>query len=206
MTTPSQADATFNTAHKVAAAWEGGLSNDIDDRGGITNFGISIVFLQDFASSQKHRDVLDQMGVILPVTAETIRKLTFDQAKAIHKLAFWVESGISELPAPMAFALYDFAMNAGPSAAIKVLQRALNVHGGKCSVDGKLGPITRAAAQGAMNNVRSVVDSIYTYRLKYYTDIVEKRPSQAKYLQGWKNRNAASLRACKEFMQEYGHA
>lgn len=202
----SQSDAIFNAAHAVAAAWEGGLCDDPDDRGRITNFGISIVFLRDFASTQKHRDVLDQMGVILPVTDNTIRALSFDQAKAIHKLAFWLESGISELPAPMAFALYDFAMNAGPSAAIKVLQRALNVHGARCSVDGKLGPITYAAAQATMNTVRSLVDSIYTHRLKYYTDIVEKRPGQSKFLQGWKNRNAASLRACKQCMQEYGYA
>lgn len=196
------ADTTFNAAHALAAQWEGGLSDHPSDPGGITNHGISLRFLQDFAASQQHRDLLDQLGVILPVTGGTIRQLNVNQAKSIHKMAFWQEPALHLLPEAQGFALYDFSMNAGPHAAGKILQRALNAHGAKLTVDGKIGPNSRAAAEAQGNNA-SIIDSIYAGRAAYYQAIVSKTPSSTVFLRGWLNRNAASLRACKEFME--GH-
>jgi len=53
----------------------------------ITNHGVSLEFLREFAKKQSNLDFLDRIGVLLPVTPNTIRNLAPDQAKAIFKIA-----------------------------------------------------------------------------------------------------------------------
>ena len=70
----------FSIAHAFTAKWEGGLSDDAADSGGLTKFGVDLAMMQDIASTQAGRDTLDRMGIILPVTRNTIKNLTETQA------------------------------------------------------------------------------------------------------------------------------
>ena len=83
----------FSIAHKFTRTWEGGESDDAADSGGFTKFGVSTAFLTDIASTQAGRDVLNSMGVILPVTRNTIRNLTESLAASLFRWQMWPRTG-----------------------------------------------------------------------------------------------------------------
>jgi len=185
----------FSIAHKFTAKWEGGLSDDAADRGGLTNYGVSIEFLKDFASEYDNRLKLQSLGVSpLPVTRSTIKNLTQEQASAIFRHAFWTPLNLDDLPLQMGVLLYDAAVNSGRSQSVKLAQRGYNAcvtYGTKLVVDGKLGPLTRAAL--SKTNTKPVRQAIITARENFYKEIVRNKPSQYVFLNGWLNR-AADLR------------
>ena len=180
----------FSIAHKFTAKWEGGLSDDAADRGGLTNYGVSIEFLKDFASDSDNRVKLISLGVHpLPVTRSTIKYLTEEQAKFIFRLEFWSPLHLDDLPLQIAVLLYDAAVNSGRSQSVKLAQRGYNAcvtYGTKLTVDGKLGPLTRAAL--SKTNTKPVRQAIITARENFYKDIVRNKPSQYVFLDGWLNR------------------
>lgn len=177
----------FTTAHNFVAKWEGGLSDDAADRGGLTHWGVSFVFLSDFA--KQHSQWLQEIGVHpLPVNRETIRNLTKDQAQRIFKKEFWDPLQLDDMPVQMACLLYDAAVNSGTRQSVKLAQRGYNAArvGTPLDVDGKYGPKTRAALLD--HNTPVVWQGIIAARKNYYAEIVRKRPSQAVFLKGWHNR------------------
>jgi lysozyme family protein len=99
---------------------EGGLVDNPNDPGGLTNFGIS----------QRAYPSLD------------IRNLTSLQAMALYHKDYWTPIHGDELPDPVSFALLDYAANSGVHGAIAGLQRALGL-----APDGVMGPQTIAACQ-----------------------------------------------------------
>ncbi len=99
---------------------EGGYSNDPNDPGGETNWGIS---------KRSYPDV-------------DIKALTKAGAKAIYWRDFWSRIDADALPDGVAFQLFDFAVNSSPETAVRYFQRAIGV-----ADDGHFGPISRAAAQ-----------------------------------------------------------
>ena len=189
----------FDIAQDFTARWEGGLSDDKADRGGLTNYGVCIEFLKDFASSDDKRTFLASLGVHpLPVTRDTIRNLTIPQARAIFKREFWDSLHLDDMPIQMGVLLYDAAVNSGRSRSVKLAQRGFNAVSAQKSslaVDGILGPLTRAAL--ANNNTREVRSAIVTARENFYKDIVRNNASQYVFLKGWLNR-AADLRRYME--------
>jgi lysozyme family protein len=94
---------------------EGGYSHDPRDAGGETNFGIS---------KRSYPNV-------------DIKNLTRDGAIAIYARDYW--PGISQLNPPLAYQVFDFAVNAGKYRAIQFLQFVAGTH-----QDGVLGPATMA--------------------------------------------------------------
>lgn len=109
----------FNTAFDRLLGNEGGYSNNPNDPGGETNWGIS-------KRSYPHVD---------------IRNLTRDGAKAIYLADFWNRIHADELPQGAVFQAFDFAVNSGIETAVRKLQRAVGV-----ADDGHWGPVTHAAA------------------------------------------------------------
>jgi len=101
---------------------EGGarISNDLEDPGGVTKWGISQRAYPD----------------------ENIRALTEARARVLCRRDYWDACRCDELPPHVAIALADSAFNQGPATAIKLLQAALAL-----PVDGILGPKTLAAAR-----------------------------------------------------------
>jgi uncharacterized protein YgiM (DUF1202 family) len=82
--------------------WEGGLADNPNDPGGLTNFGIS----------QRSYHDLD------------IRNLTKEQAVAIYERDYWQASGADKLPWPLALIHLDSAVNAGVGKAQQWLQQS----------------------------------------------------------------------------------
>lgn len=109
---------------------EGGLSDHPDDPGKRTNMGVTQRTLDSVR--------IERPDLQLPATVD---ELTFAQVKTIFRVRYWDLIKGDELPGPLAFLLFDAAVNQGVGDAIRFLQRALSV-----KVDGVIGKITLAAA------------------------------------------------------------
>ena len=178
----------FAQAHAFTAQWEGGLTDHPNDKGGITKYGVSLAFLSDLAQTQAGRDVLDRMGIRLPVTRETIRALTPDHAASLFKWQFWDRLRCDDLQPRTALIIYDAAVNHGPARSVKLVQQACNIIStrDKLVVDGALGPLTRSALKA--NNTPTMHAQAIEQRRRFYRNIVDNNPSQAVFLRGWLNR------------------
>lgn len=178
----------FSDAHAFTAKWEGGLSDHPADRGGLTAYGASIAFVQGIAGTQAGRDFLQQIGIDLPVTRQRMRRITFEQARAMFRHEFWDALHLDDLPFRQAALLYDAAVNSGPAQAVRLSQRGYNrcvTHGVKLAVDGVLGPMTRKALQ---TDTDAVIRAIIQARRDFYESLAESRPDQRVFLKGWLNR------------------
>jgi lysozyme family protein len=149
---------------------EGPATNDPDDRGGRTAYGIS-----ERANPEAWAD-----GVVTEAEAREIyeRKYVkwpgFDKVSNIYLKA----------------QLVDFGVNSGPALATMKLQEILNTYewvNPKLKVDGALGP-------KSLNTMLQVGDAkwlnnqLVAARIKMLGRIVSKNPSQLKYINGWLNR------------------
>ena len=180
----------FSIAQKFTAKWEGGESDHPDDGGGLTKYGVSLRFLQELAAeSQANRDTLDRMGVILPVTRNTIRCLTETQAAGLFRWQMWNTLSLDLIPLRPAVVLYDAAVNSGPRQSVKFAQRGYNAcvtYGQPLDADGIMGPATRKAMQQA--DTEKIIMSMLDQREQFYRDLVAAKPSQEVFLKGWLNR------------------
>jgi len=98
------------------------------DPGGATNLGVTRATLARYRGRA--------------VTKSEVRSLSRREAAAIYRKFYWDAVRGDELPDGVDAAMFDHAVNSGPGAAIKTLQRALGL-----KADGKFGAITLAAAR-----------------------------------------------------------
>lgn len=136
-------------------------TDDPADRGGPTKWGITIPDLP------------------IGSTAETVQALTRERAVEIYRQKYILSPGFGTIPLPLRAQVVDCGVLHGVTTAVRMLQEALGV-----PVDGKLGPLTLRAVDGTPN----VGNKLAIVRLKYIARIVQKNPSQAKWLAGWVNR------------------
>jgi len=143
--------------------FEGGdrISNDPDDPGGLTKYGIS---------RAAHPSV-------------DVAALTEEEAKVIYFAEYWTTARCNELPEPLSQALFDFAVNAGPARAVFALQTVLKLLGADIKEDGWIGQRTIEAAWtvGAMDAARM----LQAARGGYYLGLRAAAPKNKKYLGGW---------------------
>ncbi|WP_338665010.1 glycosyl hydrolase 108 family protein [Pararoseomonas sp. SCSIO 73927] len=116
---------------------EGALVDHPSDPGGITNRGISL----RYAKSKGRLLDLDADG---DVDAADIRLITPAVAAEIYDADFYLKVRGPELPASIAIAAADAAVNCGPDRAIRWLQAAVGAR-----VDGALGPLTLVSVAAA---------------------------------------------------------
>ena len=147
----------FDEIIEVVLHHEGGYVNDPKDPGGETNFGIA---------KRSHPDV-------------DIKNLTKDGAKEIYKEHYWDKNKVESLPEQLRHIFFDMCVNQGKSRGVKILQRAATAKGKNLKVDGGLGPKTIAAMDGVE------LDRVRAYRIKYYADLVTRKPDLEKFYYGW---------------------
>lgn len=111
----------FDDAIAIVLKNEGGLVDDKNDAGKITNFGISFRFLKSIP-----QNLLQKYGVNdLPVSADTIRNLTVDQAKEIYRGEFWNSAPFGQIQnQECCNFIFDMAISMGIAEAVKCAQRA----------------------------------------------------------------------------------
>lgn len=109
----------FDKAVTMLLRHEGGYVNDPSDPGGETKYGIS---------KRSYPD-------------EKISDITKSRARDIYFKDYWQPCGCEELPSGIDIMIFDCAVNQGRSFAVRTLQHSVGT-----TVDGILGPKTRAAA------------------------------------------------------------
>jgi lysozyme family protein len=154
--------ADFRPAFEFMIQHEGGYVNDPADPGGETKWGIS---------KRSYKD-LDIAG------------LTQEDAAQIYLRDYWQPYPYGMLVSQVvANKVFDLAVNMGYHQAHCILQRAVNDCGGRVVVDGGLGPLTMAAVNAADPNI--LLEQIREFARRYYYELVAKRPSSKKFLNGW---------------------
>lgn len=151
----------------------GGYVDHPADRGGPTKYGITQATLEDVRGHA--------------VTADDVKALTEVTARAIYQERYWREPGFNRVrDETLQALLLDAAVNHGPRAAVRMLQRALGMHG-----DGIMGPLTLAAIPYI--DARVVALRLMAQRVRLYGAIITKDHSQAVFAAGWANRTAELL-------------
>lgn len=150
----------FDIAFDRLISHEGGYVNDPRDPGGETKFGIS---------KRSYPSV-------------NIAQLTREEAKEIYRRDFWDVLGEEAHPA-IKFQVFDFAVNAGISTAIRKLQSAIGV-----ADDGHWGPVSAAAVK------RMAINDVLMLFAAERLDYLRKLSTWTVYGSGWAGRIANNLR------------
>lgn len=159
-------DDKFRHAVEVVLKHEGGYVNNPADPGGETKYGIS-------KRSYPHLD---------------IKNLTKEQATQIYYDDWWQKYRYGEIKdLAVATKVFDLSVNMGPSAAHRILQRAVNfVSAAELKVDGILGPLTLAAVNAA--DPEKVLQMMRYKAAEYYHALAKRRAESRVFLLGWLNR------------------
>ena len=152
----------FDEIIEVVLKHEGGLVDDPDDPGGLTNYGISAKAYPN----------------------ENIKGLTVDRAKELYKRDYWDKFRVGSLSNRLRHIYVDMCINMGGGRAIKILQEACNSkNSNKIDVDGRIGSMTLKAAA-------SVEDfRLRSFRVLYYAELIAAKPKLAKFWVGWFRRS-----------------
>lgn len=154
----------WDRAFDLVLKSEGGYVNDNADHGGETNLGVTRAAWGEYKGR--------------PIRDGEMRALTRDMVKPFYKSRYWDKVRGDDLPAGLDYAVFDFAVNAGPGRAAKFLQRAVGV-----AEDGMIGPATMAAVQRA--NAAEVLAQFSAAKESFYKGLVDRDPAQRRFIKGW---------------------
>lgn len=149
--------------------FEGGYSNDPDDAGGETKYGIS---------KRSYPSI-------------NIAALTRSEAIEIYRRDYWNTLPPDGLPTLIAQKVFDLSVNMGKHRAILILQSAVNhiTAENPLTVDGRLGPNTLNAVNRQQATV--LLKAIKTEAANYYQSLASHHPAMNKFLRGWLRRALA---------------
>lgn len=137
---------------------EGSSTNDPNDRGRRTSFGIS-----ERANPAAWAD----------------GNVTEEEARAIYEAKYLVGPGWNKLKnEKLRATCVDWSVTSGPQLVIMALQGVVET-----TPDGILGPLTVVAVNAA--DARLVNNQMVAAHVKMIGRLVQKRPEQLKFLSGW---------------------
>ena len=154
----------FDQAFIDLLGYEGGYTNNPADPGGETNWGITVAVARENGYIGSMKD-MDQ-----------------SVAKTIYAKKYWL-GAFDQLPYPVAFQVFDAAVNSGAGQAVRWLQRSVGV-----ADDGKLGPITLAATKSV--DPLKLVLLFNAERLMFMTNL----STWGSFGKGWSRRVATNLK------------
>ena len=161
---------SFEKAVEIVLHHEGGLVDDPNDRGGLTNYGIS----------QRAYPEVD------------IKALTKRSASDIYKRDYWNKSSCQYLPDSVAILVFDTAVNMGNSRSAKFLQECSN-----CTIDGIIGDNTIRAVHRAYDGSEGAfLDKYIELRLNHY----KKLDTFHRFGRGWTRRANEVLEEAKRWI------
>ena len=151
--------ADINKALTVLFGQEGGYSDNPNDSGGPTKYGIC----------QRTYPNLD------------IKNLTIDQAAAIYKRDFWPALYDQITDQTVATKQFSCGVNCGLQTAIKLLQRGLKV-----AEDGIFGPVTLCAVNSM--DPYDLLVQMMNIEKAHYDAIIAANPQDAEFRKSWYTR------------------
>ncbi len=172
----------FDFAVNVVLKHEGGFSNNPNDPGGATNYGISLRFLKEMGIDVNHDGLIN---------INDIKEIHFSDAIDIYKKYFWDKyhyEAINSLA--VATKIFDMSVNMGPLQAHRIVQEACHYNGHQLNIDGILGPKTLAALNEISLHGREedLMNDIVDGQKWFYDHLAEDHPTLQVFLKGWMNR------------------
>lgn len=152
---------------------EGGWSDHKADKGGKTNWGITLGTYKRYNPK---------------ATEQTLRALTIEQAREFYKKNFFDGNNVAEYPQEVWDVVFDMCVNHGPKNAVLIAQKALSTLGYKIGLDGVYGKQTKEAM--AKVDPKAFRQAIISQRTGFFGAIISKNPSQKVFAAGWMNRVA----------------
>ena len=129
---------------------EGGYVNHPKDPAGMTNLGVTKKTYDNYYNTD--------------IDEQEMRELSKADVEPIYKDQYWLKCHCQELPSGVDWAVFDYAVNAGPSRAAKALQRAVGAF-----EDGIIGPQTLTLVKE--ENRIDIIDEIAEYREGFYRSL-----------------------------------
>ena len=148
---------------------EGGYVDHPADRGGPTNFGITLAKLREWRGVQN-------------LTANDVRMMRREEAALIYTHDYIQRPGFYLIPDDhLRHHVIDFGVNSGPGTAARKLQQVVGA-----DQDGMIGPQTLNAIRRM--GAAKVSNLLMAERIKLLGRIVSGDHSQAAFISGWLNR------------------
>jgi lysozyme family protein len=136
-----------------------------DGRAGSTMLGVTQASWESFVGKR--------------VTQEKMKSLTVHDVAPIYKKKYWDAVKGDSLPTGLDYLMFDFAVNAGPGRAIKLMQECLQVN-----ADGVIGRITLKAI--AETDPHELIERFSDRKEEYYKSLKHFET----YGKGWLRRVA----------------
>lgn len=169
---------TFDEACARLFKVEGFYSNNPDDAGGATKYGIT---MQMWAAYVRRA-----------VRAVDVMAIAEIEAKSFYRDLFWDHLRCEEIENDsLRYAVFDQAVNRGPGTVIRQMQRVLNDDfGAKLKEDGLFGDETLNVLN--LKASEFLIPFIFSCQIAYCR-LVQKRPSQLAFLTGWMSRTQSLI-------------
>ena len=155
----------FDDALAAVLEHEGGFVNHPKDPGGMTNLGVTKRVWEAWVG--KTVSEADMRAWTPAIVAPMYRKQYWDAVKG------------DELPSGLDYLMFDFAINAGVSRAIRTMQKAIGT-----TPDGAIGPKTMQALRDA--DPDALIDKFSAEKEAFYRSL----PTFATFGKGWLRRVA----------------
>lgn len=176
---------------------EGGYVNDPDDPGGATKFGVTIGTMQRLGLD------IDSNGSI---DAKDVKALPRETAVNIFKQNYYYRPKIHQLPDLLQASVMDMYVNSGRQA-VRLLQKLLCECGQPVTVDGSIGPLTKAACHRVfeMKSPEMLVSAYGIARRQFYYELADNRPQSRKYAKSLSGGKGGWIKRAEEFIAPEFH-
>ena len=156
---------------------EGGYVNNVHDKGGMTNLGVTKRVYDDWIGRES--------------TEQEMRDLTPDDVAPIYKKNYWNRVKGDSLPSGLDWACFDWAVNSGSGRPAKAVQRAVGA-----TQDGAIGNQTLGLI--AEKDPKFIIDYVYTVRQAFYESLDDYKH----FGRGWSRRNTETLHQAMKMSEE----
>ena len=146
---------------------EGGFVNHPEDKGGVTNLGVTLETYRSYCGQDK--------------TVKDLQNLSYGTWEKIMKDLYWDKVKGDRIENQcLAEIIADWCVNSG-LAGIRKVQEILG-----CQPDGIVGAITLSLINAA--EADKLHERIWKARQQFYINIVKRNPKQKVFMNGWMNR------------------
>lgn len=172
---------TFTVALVKTLKYEGVYSDDSNDHGGKTKWGITEIVARNYGYQGK------------------MSNLSLGFASEIYRKNYWNKNNLDQIAkynVDIAIKLFDIGVNMGVGTAGLFLQRSINSLSRNQSLfshlrtDGIIGSQTINIIKKlhTINNKEVILKMINTFQAMKYIEICEGNTTQEKFIRGWFNR------------------
>lgn len=175
---------------------EGPYSNDSNDLGGETVYGVTRKYSGDseiwpIVDRYKEKFSGNELAdaISKDVTIVTVVTLIYSH--------LWNDYNLNKYPIEFSHCLFDMMIHLGKQPSIKMLQKTLNSlnyndkFGEDLPITGNFGNMTKARINQIFKdskNIKIVIRLLFAQKYCHYLDLVNNKKSQRKFIRGWMTR------------------